>query len=166
MPCQMNSLAHQPATSRHFTQLNWIIREWELLYDWRFITSSSWRQAPWEQRLIYFFQLNTCGCSPYVTCSLKRGRILTITADPGQRSHSRVRIPRDSRPYFSVSDSTLPQPGGPGPRIYIPQEQGGPVILSGTGFSFSRLVRLAGLRWKWNWIAKQLLLYKQFAPTE
>jgi hypothetical protein len=27
----------------------------------------------------------------------------------------------------------LPQPGGPGPRIYIPQEQGGPVIPPGTG---------------------------------
>jgi hypothetical protein len=27
----------------------------------------------------------------------------------------------------------LPQPVGPGPRIYIPQEQGGPVISPGTG---------------------------------
>jgi hypothetical protein len=31
------------------------------------------------------------------------------------------------------------QPGGPGPRIYyIPQEQGGPVIPTGTGFPFRR----------------------------
>jgi hypothetical protein len=29
-----------------------------------------------------------------------------------------------------------PQPGGPGPRIYIPQEQGDPVIPPGTGFPF------------------------------
>jgi hypothetical protein len=35
---------------------------------------------------------------------------------------------------FSVSDSRLPQPGGPGPWIYIPQEQGGLVIPAGTGF--------------------------------
>jgi hypothetical protein len=28
----------------------------------------------------------------------------------------------------------FPQPGGPGARIYIPQEQGGPVIPPGTGF--------------------------------
>jgi hypothetical protein len=28
----------------------------------------------------------------------------------------------------------LPQPGGPGPCTYIPQEQGGPVIPPGTGF--------------------------------
>jgi hypothetical protein len=27
----------------------------------------------------------------------------------------------------------LPQPGGPGPRIYNPQEQNGPVIPPGTG---------------------------------
>jgi hypothetical protein len=30
----------------------------------------------------------------------------------------------------------LPQPGGPGLRIYIPQEQGGPGIPPGTGFPF------------------------------
>jgi hypothetical protein len=29
-----------------------------------------------------------------------------------------------------------PQPGGPGPRIYISQEQGGPVIPPGTGLAF------------------------------
>jgi hypothetical protein len=44
----------------------------------------------------------------------------------------------------------LPQPGGPGPRIYIPQEQGGPDILPGTGFPFRRLLRLAGLRWRYS----------------
>jgi hypothetical protein len=40
------------------------------------------------------------------------------------------------------------KPGGPGPRMYIPQEQGGPIILPGTGFHFLRLLRLAGRRWK------------------
>jgi hypothetical protein len=39
-----------------------------------------------------------------------------------------------------------PQPGGPGRRIYIPQEQGDPVMPPGTGFPFRRLLRLAGLR--------------------
>jgi hypothetical protein len=34
------------------------------------------------------------------------------------------------------------QPGGPGPRIYIPQDQGGPVTPLGTGFPFRRLLRL------------------------
>jgi hypothetical protein len=42
----------------------------------------------------------------------------------------------------------LPQPGGPGPRIYIPQEQAGPDVPPGTGFSFRRLLRLAGLQWR------------------
>jgi hypothetical protein len=44
----------------------------------------------------------------------------------------------------------LPQPGGPGSRIYIPKEQGGPVIPSGTGFPLRRLLRLAGLRWRYS----------------
>jgi hypothetical protein len=44
-------------------------------------------------------------------------------------SHSQVRVPRGSCPHFTVSYLRLPQPGGPGPCIYIPQEQGGPVLL-------------------------------------
>jgi hypothetical protein len=46
----------------------------------------------------------------------------TIAAGPRQRSHSRVRVPRDSWPYFTFPDSRLPQPGGPGSRICIPRE--------------------------------------------
>jgi hypothetical protein len=44
----------------------------------------------------------------------------------------------------------LPQPEGPGTRIYIPQEQGGPVIPSVTGFPLRRLLRLAGLWWRYS----------------
>jgi hypothetical protein len=62
------------------------------------------------------------------------GLLFTIAADPRQRSHSQVRVPRNSWPHFTVSDSRLPQPGGPGPRTYISQEQGDPVIPPGTGF--------------------------------
>jgi hypothetical protein len=69
----------------------------------------------------------------------------TFAADPRQRSHSRVRAPRDWWPYFSVSDSRLPKLWGPGPRIYIPQEQRGPVIPPGIWFPFHRLLRLAEL---------------------
>jgi hypothetical protein len=54
-------------------------------------------------------------------------------------SHSRVQVPRDSWPYFTVSDSRLHQPGGSGFLIYISQEQGGPVIPPGTGSHFCRL---------------------------
>jgi hypothetical protein len=69
----------------------------------------------------------------------RMGLSFTNAADPRQRSHSWVRVPQDSWPYFTVSDSRLPQPGGPGPHIYTPQEHD-PVILPGTGFPFRRLL--------------------------
>jgi hypothetical protein len=65
-----------------------------------------------------------------------KGLSFTIAVGLHQRSHSRVRVPRDSLPSFTVSDSRLPQPGEPGPRIYIPQEQGGPVIPPALGSLF------------------------------
>jgi hypothetical protein len=48
-----------------------------------------------------------------------------------------------------VSHLRLPEPRGPGSRIYIPQEHGGPVIPPGTGFPFRRPLRLTGLRWRY-----------------
>jgi hypothetical protein len=78
------------------------------------------------------------------------GLPFTIRVGPRQRSHSWVRVPRDSWPYFTVSDSILPKPGGPNPCIYIPQGQGGPVISPGTGFPFRRLLRLAEQRWRYS----------------
>jgi hypothetical protein len=56
---------------------------------------------------------------------------------------------RRTHGHILLSHLRLLQPGGPGPRIYIPQEQGGPVIPPGTGFPFCRLLRLAGLRWRY-----------------
>jgi hypothetical protein len=55
------------------------------------------------------------------------GLSFTVAGGLRQRSHSRVRILLDST-VFAVSGSRLPQTRGPGPRIYIPQEQGGPVL--------------------------------------
>jgi hypothetical protein len=49
-----------------------------------------------------------------------------------------------------MSHLRLPQPVGPGSRIYIPQEQGGPVIPPGTGLPLNRLLRLAGLRRRYS----------------
>jgi hypothetical protein len=57
------------------------------------------------------------------------GLSFTAAGGPRQCSHSRVRVPRDDH---TLSDSRLSQPGGPGPHIYIPQEQGGPVIPPST----------------------------------
>jgi hypothetical protein len=62
----------------------------------------------------------------------------TIAVGPRQSSHSQVRVPWDSLPYFNVSDSRLLQPGGLGPRNYIPHEQSGLVTPQGTGFPFGR----------------------------
>jgi hypothetical protein len=73
-----------------------------------------------------------------------------IAAGSRQRSHSWVRVPWDSWPYFTVSNSRLPEPGGPSPRIYIPQEQGDPVIPPDTGLPSRRLLRLTGLQWRYS----------------
>jgi hypothetical protein len=52
-------------------------------------------------------------------------------ASPAQ--YSRVRVPLDWWPYFTVSNFILLQPGLLGPHIYISQKQGGPVMPPGTG---------------------------------
>jgi hypothetical protein len=118
----------------------------ELLYDWRFTTNQFVLATSILRLMTVFFQLNICGYSPYVTSSLTRGwvcnlRLLLVLASLViLRSES-------SGPHFTLLDAQLSQIGGPSPRIYIPQKQGGPVIPPGTGFPFRRLLRLAGLRW-------------------
>jgi hypothetical protein len=52
---------------------------------------------------------------------------------------------RRTRDHILLPHLRLPQLGGPGPQIYIPQEQGGPVVPRGTCFPFRRLFRLAGI---------------------
>jgi hypothetical protein len=44
---------------------------------------------------------------------------------------------------FDFSHSRFTLPGRPGTHMYIPQEQGGPIIPPVTGFPFRRLLRLA-----------------------
>jgi hypothetical protein len=107
---------------------------------------------PLETHYHHFFSTQYLQPNPYVTSSLTREGVLSFTIAAGlrHRSHFQVRVPRDSWPHFTVSDSRLPQPGGPGPRIYIPQEQGDPVIPPGTAFFIPRLLRLVGLRWSYS----------------
>jgi hypothetical protein len=45
------------------------------------------------------------------------------TAGPRQRSYSHVRIPRESRSHFTVSDLRLPPPGGKVPVFISPRER-------------------------------------------
>jgi hypothetical protein len=98
---------------------------------------------------IFFRQLSVCY---FVAPSLTRGRVCNLllllvlaSAVPlgseSQRTQDHILLSQFLR---------LPQPGEPGPRIYIPQEQGGPVIPPGTGFPFRRLLRLAGLRQRYS----------------
>jgi hypothetical protein len=93
-------------------------------------TSLSWCQDPiWGLRPDFYYCQTVAGLLMWGVFSDERtGLPFTIAVGPRQRSHSRVRVPGDSWPYIIVSDSRLSQPGGPGPRIYIPQEQGDPVI--------------------------------------
>jgi hypothetical protein len=55
------------------------VSESELLYDWRF-TANQFILAPcpFETHDQYFFQLNSCGYSPYVTTSLTRGCVCRL----------------------------------------------------------------------------------------
>jgi hypothetical protein len=131
-PVQNSVLNRKRFTGWH--SAHWVREpESELLYDWRFTTNKFILAISHLIFTTSVFPLYTCGYGSYVTFSLPREWVwFTIAAGPRQRIHSQVRIPRDSLPHFTVSDSRLPQPGGPGPRIYIPQEQGGPVILPDT----------------------------------
>jgi hypothetical protein len=104
--------------------------------------------AAYDQIFIAVRQLRVCWCGAFSltrerVCRLQVLLVLASAVILGSES-------RGTRDHFTVSDLSLPQPGGPGPRIYIPQEQGGPVISPGTGFPVRRLLRFAGLRWRYS----------------
>jgi hypothetical protein len=76
---------------------------------------------------------------------------------------------RRTRNHTSLSYLRLSHPGGPGSPIYIPQEQSGPVIHPGIGFSLRRLLRFAGLRCRYSnppptWWAR--FLQQQDGPVQ
>jgi hypothetical protein len=95
----------------------------------------------------YYF-LSECCCLKFVvfiygTPSLTRGRVCNLQCNQWPESHR-------TRNHTLLPHVRLPQPGGPGSRICIPQEQGGPVIPPGTESPLRRLLRLAGLRWRYS----------------
>jgi hypothetical protein len=86
----------------------------------------------------FIFQRNTCSYSPYVTFSLTRGwvchlQLLLVLASAvilrskSCRTHDHILLSQ-------IRDS--PQPGGPGPRTYIPQGQYGLIIPPTLGSLF------------------------------
>jgi hypothetical protein len=121
------------------------------------ITASQFVLATSPLRLTisnFIFQLNTCGYSHYVRSSLTRGwfrRYNCCWSSPAQSFSDPS--PAELKTLFyclRFGTSLFVASWRPGPRIYIPQEQVGPVIPPGTGFLFRRLLRLAGLRWRYS----------------
>jgi hypothetical protein len=117
-----------------------VIKKSKLYYDRRLVDQSVLVSGTLE---IFFRQLRVCY---FVAPSLTRGRVCNLLlllviasavllGSQSRGTHDDILLSQFLR---------LPQPGGPGPRIYIPQEQGGPVIPPGTGFPLCRLLRLAG----------------------
>jgi hypothetical protein len=111
--------------------------------------SLSWCQATIRAREQFFFLLKIflrqSRVCYFVAPSLTRGRVCNLLLLLGLASA--VILWSEScgtQDQILLSPFLrLPQPGGPGPRIYIPQEQGGPVIPPGTGFLLRRLLWLA-----------------------
>jgi hypothetical protein len=106
--------------------------------------SSSWWQAPWDWWPVFFYQLNPSSHSSYVTSTLTRGWVCHLQSTVILRSKSHGT--HDHILVSQIRDS--PHPGGPGSHIYIPQEQGGPVILPDIGFPFHCLLWHSMLRWR------------------
>jgi hypothetical protein len=81
----------------------------------------SWNEAPiWGLRPGFYYCQTFAGLLMSGAVSdEKMGLPFATAAGLRQCSHSRARVPWYSWPYFTVSDSRLPQPGGSNPRIYI-----------------------------------------------
>jgi hypothetical protein len=105
--------------------------------------------SPFFFFLYWQLRISCCGAP-----SLTRGRVSNtrIVAQLRLGLARAVTLESKSRrthDHILLSHLRLPQPGGQGPRIYIPPEQGGPVIPLGTGVPFCRLLRLAGQRFSY-----------------
>jgi hypothetical protein len=110
--------------------------------------SPSWYRAPiWRLRPDNVVCLKIADFLMWGTLSDEREG--TIASGPCQICHSWSKSRRVYN-HILLSHLRLPQPGGSGSRIYIPQEQGGSVIPPGTGFPLCRLLRFTGLWWPWS----------------
>jgi hypothetical protein len=115
--------------------------ESELLYNWRF-TANHFVLAPIRLRpttSIFISTEHLLCYTPYVIYNC-------CWSSPAQ-SFSRPSI---ARPYCTVSDSRSAKPGVSGLCICIHQEESDPFTPPSTGFPLLRLLRLAGLRWRYS----------------
>jgi hypothetical protein len=83
---------------------------WVVCYYRRSAGRQSWNKAPiWGLRSDLDYCQTVAGLLLWGVLSDERtGVSFAIATGPRQRSHFRVRVPWDSRPYFTVSDSRLP----------------------------------------------------------
>jgi hypothetical protein len=104
--------------------------------------SWSWRQAPWGSRPLFFCQLNTCCHSPYLTPHVTRGWVCRLQLLLALASAVILR----SESCGTHDHILLSQI-----RDCAKLEGQVPVFITlGTGFPFRRLLRLAGLRWRYS----------------
>jgi hypothetical protein len=125
----------------------------QLLYDWRF-TANRFVLATIPVRLTtsnFIFQLNTCSYNLYVTSSFRWGCVcrlqllLVLASSVILRSES-----RGTHEHILLSQIRDPPTWrARSPFLYSP-EQVSPVVPSGTGFPFRRLLRLESPRWRYS----------------
>jgi hypothetical protein len=98
---------------------------------------------PRQLRLCYFVAPSlTRGRVCYLLVHLLLGLARAVTLESRRTQEQSLLSPAELG-HILLSHLILPQPGRPGSRIYIPQEQGSPVIPPGTGLPFCRLFRRA-----------------------
>jgi hypothetical protein len=103
--------------------------EVRLLYDWRSVNQYVLVSSTLVGLATRYYFLSKGCCLVSVGRPLWREDGSAICSVITQCSES-----RRTRNHTLLSHLRLLQPGGPGSRIYNPQEQGGPVIPPGTGF--------------------------------
>jgi hypothetical protein len=118
----------------------------KLSYDRRSVSQSVLMSGshlkPITRFLFSVWQLRVSWCE---VPSLTRGWVCNLLVQLLLGLGSQSRRIRDN---ILLCHLRLSKPGGRGPRIYIPQKKGSPVIPPGTGFPFRRTLRLAGQRWR------------------
>jgi hypothetical protein len=86
----------------------WIEPESYVTTDGQSASLSSNKEPIWGLRPDFYYCQTVAGLLMWDALSDERmGLLFTTAAGLRQRSHSRVRVPWNSRPYFSVSDSRL-----------------------------------------------------------
>jgi hypothetical protein len=124
------------------------VKNLKLSCDWRSVLVSSFHLELMAK--LFFFCIDSCGFL-YVGRPLWREAVSVIYFYNCFWAFARaVALESGSRrahDHVILSHFRQHQRGRPGPRIYIPHEQGSPVLPSATEFPFRRLLRLGGFLW-------------------